>query len=207
MLTLRWSIRRRVGVDGTITPLAAAAGTESTRSVQAVVGGADGMIYATTRCPDSIIQIDPTTGTAAPVVGTGTSSCTGTSGYNGNTDSNGFLLPGTQVEVNAPVGLSVDPDGNIVFADTANALIRAYVPSTTHVIDALAGSVVNGLPQPGFNGDGYCATDTQLLEPWGVTATRGALLIVADSGNRRIRHGGRDPTRYRRREESDGLLL
>ena len=56
---------------------------------------------------------------------------TGTSGYNGNTDSLDNLLPGTQVQVNAPVGLSVDLDGNIVFADTGNALIRAYVPSST----------------------------------------------------------------------------
>jgi uncharacterized protein YjbI with pentapeptide repeats len=176
---------RRVSVDGTLTTLAAA-GTESYSSVQAVVEGLDGMIYATTRGPDSIIQIDPTTGTATPVVGTGTS------GYNGNSDSNG-LLPGTQVQVNGPVGLSVDLDGHILFADTGNALIRAYVPSTTHVIDDLAGSVVNGLPQAGFNGDGLCGTDTELLEPWGVTATRGALLVVADSGNRRIRQVGPCP--------------
>jgi hypothetical protein len=146
------------------------------------------MIYATTRGPDSIIQINPTTGTVTLVVGTGTS------GYNGNCcDSDGDLLPGTQVQVNGPVGLSVDLDGHILFADTGNALIRAYVPSTTYVIDDLAGVVVNGLPQGGFNGDGRCATDTQLLEPWGVTATRGALIIVADSGNRRIRQIGPCP--------------
>jgi uncharacterized protein YjbI with pentapeptide repeats len=178
---------RRVSVDGTLTTLAAA-GTESYSSVQGVVEGLDGMIYATTRGPDSIIQIDPTTGTATPVVGTGTS------GYNGNCcDSDGNLLPGTQVQVNGPVGLSVDLDGHILFADTGNALIRAYVPSTTYVIDDLAGSVVNGLPQAGFNGDGLCGTDTELLEPWGVTATRGALLVVADSGNRRIREMGPCP--------------
>jgi hypothetical protein len=103
------------------------------------------------------------------------------------------LFMPTKVEVNAPVGLSVDLDGNIVFADTGNALIRAYVPPTTHVIDDLAGSVVNDLPQPGFNGDGYCGTETELLEPWGVTATRGALLVVADSANRRIRQVGPCP--------------
>ena len=119
---------------------------------------------------------------------------TGTSGYNGNCcDLDGDLLPGTQVQVNGPVGLSVDLDGHILFADTGNALIRAYVPSTTYVIDDLAGVVVNGLPQGGFNGDGRCATDTQLLQPWGVTATRGALLVVADSGNRRIRQVGPGP--------------
>jgi hypothetical protein len=145
------------------------------------------MIYASTRGPDSIIQIDPATGTATQVVGTGTS------GYNGNSDSFGNLLPGIQVQVNQPVGLSVDLDGNIVFADAGNALIRAYVPSTTYVIDDLAGVVVNGLPQPGFNGDGNWATDTQLKDPTGVTATPGALLVVADSGNQRIRQVGPGP--------------
>jgi uncharacterized protein YjbI with pentapeptide repeats len=177
---------RRASVDGRLTTLAPA-GTASNSSVQAVAEGADGMIYATTRGPDSIIQIDPATGTATRVVGTGTS------GYNGNSDSDGNLLPGTQVQVNGPVGLSVDLERNILFADAFNALIRAYVPSSTHVIDDLAGVVVNGLPQGGFNGDGRCATDTQLLEPWGVTATRGALLVVADSGNRRIRQLGPGP--------------
>ena len=82
---------------------------------------------------------------------------TGTSGYNGNTKS-GLLLPGTQVQINHPQGLSVALNGNVVFADSANHLIRAYVPSTCpcHVID-LAGLVSNGVPEGGFNGDGQCA--------------------------------------------------
>ena len=74
---------------------------------------------------------------------------TGTSGYNGNTKS-GLLLPGTQVQINHPQGLSVALNGNVVFADSTNHLIRAYVPptgpSTGHVID-LAGLVSNGVPQ------------------------------------------------------------
>jgi len=177
---------RRVSVDGLITTLAPA-GTASNSSVQAVAEGADGMLYATTRGPDSIIQIDPTTGTATLVVGTGTP------GYNGNSDTYDNLLPGTQVQVNQPAGLSVDLEGNILFADTGNALVRAYVPSTTYVIDDLAGVVVNGLTQGGFNGDGLCATDTELLKPRGVTATRSTLLIVADSGNHRIRQVGPSP--------------
>jgi hypothetical protein len=56
-----------------------------------------------------IIQINPTTGTAAQVVGTGVS------GYNGNCcDQYGNLMSGTQVQVNGPVGLSVDPDGRFL---------------------------------------------------------------------------------------------
>src|SRR5262249_43361468 len=92
-----------------------------------------------------------------------------------------------------PHGLSVDLDGKVLFADRGNHLIRAYVPSSDHVIDALAGQVVKGTPQGGFNGDGHWATDTQLAGPMGVTATRGALLVVADSGNRRVRQVGPGP--------------
>jgi uncharacterized protein YjbI with pentapeptide repeats len=174
---------RRVGTEGKLTTLASGIG-----SVQAVTTDADGVIYATTNSPDAMVQIDPVSGTATTVVGTGTS------GYNGNTDTNGFLLPGTQVQVNQPIGLSVDLEGNILFADTGNALIRAYVPSSTHVIDHLAGVVnASGLPQGGFNGDGLWAMNTELLGPRGVTATRSALLIVADSGNHRIRQLGPGP--------------
>ena len=35
-----------------------------------------------------------------------------------------------QVEINRPGGLSVTLNGDIVFADAGNHLIRAYVPST-----------------------------------------------------------------------------
>ena len=113
----------------------------ATGNVVSVVRSADGVTYAATRTPDRIIQID-STGTVTPVVGTGTS------GYNGNTNENGQFLLGTQVQVNQPVGLAVNLVGNVLFADSANHLIRAYVPSNKHVIDDLAGHVDDsGTPQ------------------------------------------------------------
>ena len=89
--------------------------------------------------------------------------------------------------------MSVDLDGNVVFADTDNHLIRAYVPSAKHVIDDLAGSIVDGVPTGGFNGDGHWSTDTQLFEPLGVTATHGPLLVIADTRNARVRQVGPAP--------------
>jgi hypothetical protein len=56
-----------------------------------VVSGPDGSIYAATRSPDHIIQIDPTSGAVTPVVGH--------SGYNGTSDDSGPFA-GTQVQVN-----------------------------------------------------------------------------------------------------------
>jgi hypothetical protein len=135
-----------------------------------------------------IVQVDVTSGASTPVVGTGVS------GYNGNTDPVlGTLLPGTKVQVNQPGALSMNLDGNLVFADTGNNLIRAYVPSSGHVIDDIAGSIVQGTPQGGFNGDGHWAPDTQLNRPLGVTPTQGALLVIADTGNQRVRQVGPAP--------------
>jgi hypothetical protein len=120
-----------------------------------------------------------------PVVGTGTS------GYNGNTGANG-LLPGDQVQVNHPGGASVALNGNVVFTDTANNLVRAYVPKSNHVIN-LAGVVANGSPQGGFTDDGQPANKTELDHPQAMTVTRSALFVVADTHNRRVRQFGPSP--------------
>ena len=178
---------RRVGVDGTISTLT----DRGTNDVYwSVATGADGTIYAATQFPDHIVTINPTSGAVTRVVGTGTS------GYNGNSQNVGggtFLLPGTEVQINQPSGLSVDLDGNVVFADTANHLIRAFVPSSGHVIDDLAGVVANGAPTGGFNGDDHWSDETQLHAPLGVTATRGPLFVIADTDNQRVRQVGPAP--------------
>jgi hypothetical protein len=150
-----------------------------------VVSAADGTGYAANSDGSLIVSVNPTTGAVTPVVGTGVA------GYNGNTGGPfGFLLPGTQVQINHPTGLSVDRTGNVLFADTGNDLIRAYVPSTTNVIDVLAGTVVNGTPQGGYNGNGKAPDATELQGPLAVAATGSALLLVADSGNGQVRQFG-----------------
>ncbi|MGY6217835.1 pentapeptide repeat-containing protein [Methylolobus aquaticus] len=176
---------RRVGIDGTLTTLAP--GT-ATGTVVSVVQAADGQIFAATSQPDGLIQIDPTSSPVkvTSVVGTGTS------GYNGNSQF-GILLPGTAVQVNEPRGLAVNLDGNVLFADSGNHLIRAYVPATGHVIDDLAGVITDGTPQGGFNGDKFYATATELNGPLGVAATRSSMLVIADTGNQRVRLVGPAP--------------
>jgi uncharacterized protein YjbI with pentapeptide repeats len=174
---------REVLPNGNITSIGPAPGTSD---VISVAGDAAGNLYAATNSPDYLLQINLTSAQVTPVVGTGTS------GYNGNTES-GLLLPGTQVQINHPEGLSVALNGNVVFADSNNHLIRAYVPSTGYVIDDLAGLVANGVPQGGFNGDGQWANQTKLQNPAAVTVTRGALLVIADTGNSRVRQIGPSP--------------
>jgi virginiamycin B lyase len=179
---------REVLPDGDMTTVQT--GPAGTYDVVSVAGDATGNLYAATKDPDYLIQVNLASGQTTTVVGTGTS------GYNGNSDPNTGLLPGTQVQVNGPQSLSVALNGDVVFADTDNHLIRAYVPSSASsgsVADPLAGLVSGGTPQKGFNGDGHWADETELDLPAGVTVTRGALLVVADTGNSRVRQIGPSP--------------
>ena len=161
---------REVHPNGAITPVSRSYG------VRDIVGDTAGNLYATTNDPAYLIKIHLADGSVTKVVGTGTS------GYNGNTDpSTGLLLPGNQVQMNHPDGLAMGLDGDVVFADTGNNLIRAYVPSSNHVID-LGGLVSSaGNPQGGFNGDGHYADATEFNAPQDVAATRGPLFVVADT--------------------------
>jgi hypothetical protein len=182
---------REVLPNGTITTLGAGS---ITGTVVSVAGDATGNLYAATDNPDYIYELPITGGPATVVVGTGTS------GYNGNTDPNGLLYSGNEVQINHPGGLSVALNGDVVFADTGNYLIRAYVPTT----DGTDGTVVNdvaglitgitgsspGTPQQGFTADGQDADATKLDDPVDVTVTQGSLFLVADTGNTDVRQFG-----------------
>ena len=154
--------------------------------VRDLVGDLSGSLYATTNNPDYLIKVTPA-GQVIKVVGTGTS------GYNGNTNAFGSLSPGTAVQVNHPEGLSLGLDGDVIFADTGNSLIRAYVPSSGHVIDELAGLISNGKPQGGWNGDNHWADQTKLDHPQSVAVTEGSVFVMADTGNYRLREFGPSP--------------
>ena len=177
---------REVLPDGTITSVASTVGTYA---LQGIVGDRTGQLYAATTGPDYLIQLDPASGQVTRVVGTGTS------GYNGTSNDNGNLLPADQVQVNQPMGLALRPDGAVLFADSGNHLVRAYVPAFKHVVD-LGGLVdEDGIPQGGFNGDNQWADQTELNQPLGVTATGVAdsVFVVADTANNRVRLLGPTP--------------
>jgi uncharacterized protein YjbI with pentapeptide repeats len=159
--------------------------------VRDVVGDATGALYETVRDPDYLVKVVMVGGgetTVTKVVGTGTS------GYNGNTTRFGSLAPGTAVQINRPQGLSVGLDGNIIFADTGNSLIRAYEPRSGHVSDVLGGLVsFSGVPLAGFNGDGLYGDQTKLDRPLDVVATAANTYVIADTGNNRVREFGPSP--------------
>jgi hypothetical protein len=68
--------------------------------------------------------------------------------------------------------------------------MRAYVPSSRHVINVLAGVVHDGAPQGGFNDDGHFANETKLSGPLGVVAPAAGKFDVVDNGNQRVRAFG-----------------
>ena len=97
----------------------------------------------------------------------------GTLGYSGD---NG---PAVNAQLNVPLGVAVDSDGNLYIADSDNNCVRRV---SNGVITTVAG---NGMA--GFSGDGGPATAAQLYGPSGIVAGPDGSVYVADSVNSRVR--------------------
>jgi sugar lactone lactonase YvrE len=94
-----------------------------------------------------------------------------------NTDN----VPGPSAELALPLGVAVDPQGNLYIADTGNHRIR-MVSAANHTITTVAG---NG--SSGFLGDGGPATGASLFFPTGIAVDSSGDIIISDSGNNRVR--------------------
>lgn len=79
-----------------------------------------------------------------------------------------------------PLAVTLDSSGNLYISDTGNARIRKVDTSST--ITTVAG---NGTAA--FTGDGALATAAGLSTPAGIALDSSGNLLVADSGNQRIR--------------------
>lgn len=85
--------------------------------------------------------------------------------------------PGTQARFDGPIGVAVDPGGNIYVADTYNDRVRKI--SSDGVVTTVAGA-----------GLGYAdgAANSALFDtPCGIVVSPDGTLIVADTGNHRLR--------------------
>ena len=85
-----------------------------------------------------------------------------------------------------PHGLTLDAAGNLYLADTANHRIRR-IDAVTSQITTVAGEGTQA-----FSGDNGPATAASLNSPRAVVATPNAPLVVADTGNQRIRQVNAD---------------
>lgn len=161
---------RKISPDGTVTTLAGSSegfadGTGTSASFNtpsALALGPDGNLYVADTGNNRIRKITPA-GQVSTVAGDGTP---------GYVDG-----PAAKAQFNGPIGLSVSGGGDIYVADTYNDVIRMI--TNEGEVTTIAGGGT-----PGFaDGEQHLALfDT----PSGIIATDSSL-IVADTGNRRLR--------------------
>ena len=84
--------------------------------------------------------------------------------------------PATEARLTWPCRVTVDGAGNLYIADLGNHRIRKVDAAGT--ITTVAGTGI---------GDGWPATEAQLIWPYGVTVDGGGNLYIADTGYNRIR--------------------
>ncbi|MEP7270562.1 MAG: hypothetical protein ABI882_03620 [Acidobacteriota bacterium] len=109
-----------------------------------------------------------------------------TSLFAGSPDESGDVDGlGSEARFNGPVGIAIDTNNNIVVADTYNDRIRVIAADGR--VSTLAGG-----PEPGFL-DGRGA-DARFDTPCGVAMSTDGAILVADTGNHRIRRVARDGT-------------
>lgn len=123
-----------------------------------------GNVYVADFLNHRIRVVDPVTGAASTLAGSGTA---------------GFMdATGAAAQFNFPTGVAVDGAGNVYVADQLNHRIRAITPGG--VVTTLAGSGAAGFA----NGTGTAA---QFSSPAGVGVDGSGNVYVADQGNNRIR--------------------
>jgi sugar lactone lactonase YvrE len=98
-------------------------------------------------------------------------------GKAGSSDGNGDARRAT---LNGPKHLCIDPDGNVIIADTENHLIRKYVPSQQQVVRIV------GSGRKGARGVGGPPLEVELNQPHGVYLHRDGTLYISDSSNHRV---------------------
>lgn len=151
----------------------------------AVAVGPGGSVYVADPQTNVIRRISPE-GTITTVAGSGATCPLGT-----NPCGDGG--PATQAAIDTPLGLAVDPAGNLYFADSADQRVRR-VDAANGRITTVAGS--GALCPDGTKpcGDGGPATAASLHMPKAVALDAGGSLYIADSGDERVRRVGPDGT-------------
>ena len=131
----------------------------------AIATDADGNVYVAEREGHRVRKID-TSGKITTLAGTGGSG------------SGGDGVPASEVPIPRPLGVAVDPDGNV------------YVASSHRVLRIDGSGIITtiaGTGDRGFNGDGGPAVAAQLGDPHGLSLDATGNFYMADRDSNRIR--------------------
>ena len=99
--------------------------------------------------------------------------------------------PATSAELNEPGSVRSDGAGNLLIADTADNRIRVVAGSTgtQYGLPMTAGDIytIAGTGTQGYGGDSGAATAAELDEPQSAILDRYGNVVIADTGNNRVR--------------------
>ncbi len=155
---------RRISADGSLKTITSDLDTPSGLAFERGVWFGDGSLIVANTGAHTIVRIDIGTGRPNLVVG-----APGQSGFaDGDSD---------QARFNGPVGVAVNKRGVIFVADTYNDRIRAIENGQVRTIA--------GGDEPGFR-DGR-GPEARFDTPCGIAVNTDGSLLVADTGNHRIR--------------------
>jgi trimeric autotransporter adhesin len=144
-----------------------------------VVVDDEGNLYIADANNNRIRKIIVATAIITTVAGSGA-----TGHGNGGFSGDGGLA--TAAQLNYPVRIALDGEGNLYVADADNNRIRKVIVATG-VITTVAGSGPPGFANGGFSGDGGPATSAQMDFPAGIAIDALGNLYIADNANNRIR--------------------
>ncbi len=99
---------------------------------------------------------------------------TGAAGFSGDGG------PGTQAQLNRPMGIAIDEAGSLFIADTDNHRVRKVSPDGTIATIAGNGSTT-------YTGDGGPATEASLNSPYGVAVDASGDVYIADFNHHCVR--------------------
>ncbi len=157
---------------GGMQPVPSAAVSAAFPAVVAVTTDTLGNVYFA--AGDSVYMFDPA-GTLTRAAGSGSA------GYSGDGGA------ATAAQLAKPMGLAVDPAGNLYIADTNNSVVRKV--ATTGIITTVAGT-----GSAGYSGDGGRAATAELNRPRGVAVDAAGILYIADTESCVIRQVATDGT-------------
>lgn len=157
-------------------------GPATSASIACPVGmafGPDGALYFADHANNRVRRIDKT-GIITTVAGSGPA------GVNKGSFS-GDGNPAIEATLQEPYDVAFDRTGNLFIADRDNNRVRMVDPSG--VITTVAGD-----GKAGFAGDGGPAVSASLSHPLGIAVDAAGNLLIADSGNDRVRRIDLDGT-------------